>query len=332
MAKQYLVRKGVDLMELQFLGTGAGMPSKLRNTSAVILNLSAEGEGYWLFDCGEATQHQILHTSLKPRKINKIFITHLHGDHIFGLPGLLSSRAFLGGDDPLDIYGPPGLQEWLETTLRITKNHLSYTLRIHEIEEGLIFEDENFRVTMKGLQHVIPCYGFRIEQKPLPGKLLIDKVVEAGVPKGPLLKQLKDGEDVILEDGRIVYSRDVTGEPQEGFTVAILGDTSYCEAAIELAMDSDILVHEATFDIETGNLAKEYGHSTIGDAARVANEAGAKTLIANHISARFMPSDIVKLKEQGKAIFPTLYIAEDFVQYEWKDQQLFESRNHNAVK
>lgn len=313
-------------MELKFLGTGAGMPSKLRNTSAVILNLSAEGEGYWLFDCGEATQHQILHTSLKPRKISKIFITHLHGDHIFGLPGLLSSRAFLGGDDPLDIYGPPGLDEWLKTTLRITKNHLSYELRIHEIGEGVIFEDENFTVTAKGLQHVIPCQGFRIEQKPLAGKLLIEKAVAAGVPKGPLLKQLKDGEDVTLSDGQVVRSDDVTGEPQEGFTVAILGDTSYCEAAIELAKDVDILVHEATFDIETGNLAKEYGHSTIGDAARVAQEAGAKTLIANHISARFMPSDIAKLKEQGKAIFSALHIAEDFARFEWIDKQLIRSK------
>ena len=97
-------------MELQFLGTGAGMPSKMRNTSAVVLNLSAEGEGYWLFDCGEATQHQILHTSLKPRKIGKIFITHLHGDHIFGLPGLIGSRSFLGGEERLDIYGPSGLE------------------------------------------------------------------------------------------------------------------------------------------------------------------------------------------------------------------------------
>ena len=326
--KRYIVWKGVNHMELQFLGTGAGMPSKMRNTSAVILNLSAEGEGYWLFDCGEATQHQILHTSLKPRKINKIFISHLHGDHIFGLPGLLSSRAFLGGDDPLDIYGPPGLREWLETTLRITKNHLSYALRIHEIEEGLIFEDDHFSVTTKGLQHVIPCYGFRIEQKPLAGKLLIDKAVEAGVPKGPLLKQLKDGEDVTLVDGRVVYSRDVTGQAQEGFTVAILGDTSYCEAAIELAKEADILVHEATFDVETGNLAKEYGHSTIADAARVASEANARTLIANHISARFMPSDIANLKEQGKAIFPALYIAEDFAQYEWKEQALFRIKNH----
>lgn len=306
-------------MELQFLGTGAGMPSKLRNTSAVVLNLAAEGEGYWLFDCGEATQHQILHTSLKPRKIGKVFITHLHGDHIFGLPGLIGSRSFLGGDEQLDIYGPVGLREWLETTLRITQTHLNYELRVHEIGEGVVFEDDHFLVTAKSLQHVIPCFGYRIEQKSLPGKLLIDKAKEAGVPNGPLLKQLKDGEDVTLDDGRVVQSQDVTGEPQQGFTVAILGDTSYCVAAVELAQHADIIVHEATFDMDTGNLAKEYGHSTIGDAARTAKEAGVTTLIANHISARFMPSDVAKLKEQGEAIFPVLHIAEDFARFEWKD-------------
>lgn len=314
-------------MELQFLGTGAGMPSKMRNTSAVVLNLSAEGRGYWLFDCAEATQHQILHTSLKPRKISKVFITHLHGDHIFGLPGLIGSRSFLGGNEPLDIYGPVGLREWLETTLRITNTHLNYELQIHEIEDGIVVEDDEFLVMANSLQHVIPCLGYRIEQKPLPGKLLIDKVKEAGVPNGPLLKQLKDGEDVTLEDGRIVRSYDVTGEPQDGFTVAILGDTSYCATAVELAQDADILVHEATFDIDTGNLAKEYGHSTIGDAARVAQEAGVTTLIANHISARFMPSDVAKLKEQGEAIFSTLHIAEDFARFEWKDGAVIESRS-----
>ena len=306
-------------MELQFLGTGAGMPSKMRNTSAVALNLSAEGQGIWLFDCGEATQHQILHTSLKPRKIGKVFITHLHGDHIFGLPGLIGSRSFLGGHERLDIYGPPGLNEWLETTLRITQTHLNYELCVHEIEEGIVVENEAFVVTAKSLQHVIPCLGYRVEQKPLRGKLLIEKARAAGVPNGPLLKQLKDGEDVTLADGRIVESRDVTGEPQAGVTVAILGDTSYCAAAVELAQGADILVHEATFDMSTGDLAQEYGHSTIGDAAQTAKEANVTALIANHISARFMPSDVAKLKEQGEAIFPNLHIAEDFARFEWKD-------------
>lgn len=307
-------------MELIFLGTGAGMPSKQRNTSSVVLNLSAEKEGYWMFDCGEATQHQLLRTSIKPRKINKIFITHLHGDHLFGLPGFLGSRSFLGGEEKLTIYGPVGIKQWIEVTMHITRTHLTYPLDIIEVQEGgVLFENEHFTVTTKELQHVIQCFGFRIEQKPLPGKLFIEKAFEAGVPKGPLLKRLKEGEDVRLDDGTIVYSKDVTGEAQKGFTVAILGDTRICSAAKELAQDANILVHEATFDMETGDLAKEYGHSTIGHAAQTAKEANVDVLIANHISARFMPSDLAKLKEQGQAIFPELLIAEDFSQYEWKN-------------
>lgn len=298
------------------------MPSKQRNTSSLILNLSAEQAGYWMFDCGEATQHQLLRTSIKPRKINKIFITHLHGDHIFGLPGFLGSRSFLGGEEELVIYGPVGIREWILTSLRVTKTHLTYPLKIEEIEEGVIFEDDQFIVRTQELQHVIQCYGFRIEQKPLPGKLLVEKAFESGVPKGPMLKRLKDGEDVELDDGRIVYSDDVTGEPQSGFTVAVLGDTQYCSSAVELANEADILVHEATFDNETGDLAKDYGHSTIGDAARTAEEANVKALIANHISARFMPADIANLQEQGSTIFPNIHIAEDFSHFEWVNEQL----------
>ncbi|MGN7387677.1 ribonuclease Z [Sporosarcina sp. SAFN-015] len=309
-------------MELFFLGTGAGMPSKQRNTSSLIVNLSAEQGGYWMFDCGEATQHQLLKTSIKPRKINKIFITHLHGDHIFGLPGFLGSRSFLGGEDELIIYGPVGIKEWIMTSLRLTKTHLTYPLKIEEIDEGVVFEDDQFKVCTLELEHVIQCFGFRIEQKPLPGKLLVDKAFESGVPKGPLLKQLKDGDDVELADGSIVYSKDVTGDAQKGFTVAVLGDTKHCSAAVKLADKADILVHEATFDNETGELASEYGHSTIGDAARTAKEANVKELIANHISARFLQADIANLQEQGSAIFPNVHIAEDFSHFEWKNEQL----------
>ena len=120
-----------------------------------------------MFDCGEATQHQILHTTLKPRKLEKLFITHLHGDHIYGLPGLLGSRSFLGGDEPLTIYGPTGLKNWIEVTLATFNTHVKYPLTIIEIEEGIIFEDEQFIVEAKLLEHVMPCFGYTVTQKPL---------------------------------------------------------------------------------------------------------------------------------------------------------------------
>ncbi len=295
------------------------MPSKQRNTSALALKLLEERGSFWLFDCGEATQHKMLHTTLKPRKLEKVFITHLHGDHIFGLPGMLGSRGFLGGSGRLDLYGPKGLREWVEVTLRISRTHLNYELAIHEVDEGTIFEDDSFIVRALPLDHVVPCFGYRIEQKPLPGKLLIDHAKASGVPKGPLLRELKEGRDITLEDGTVVRSRDVTGPPQPGFTVTILGDTRFTANAVKLAQDADVVIHEATFDQESAQLAGPYGHSTIVDAAKTARLAGAGTLIANHISARFLPEDAEHLAAEAAQVFSPVEIAEDLAEYEWKN-------------
>lgn len=303
------------MMELQFLGTGAGMPSKERNTTAIVLNLLEERGTMWLFDCGEATQHRILHTPIKPRKIDKIFITHLHGDHIFGLPGFLGSRSFLGGTEPLTIYGPAGIREWVETTIRLSGTHLTYDLYIQEVEEGVVFEDEQFTVRAAWLSHVIPCLGYRIEQKPIAGALQVEKARELGIPKGPLLGQLKRGEDVTLPNGQIVRSADVVLPPKDGATVTILGDTKYCEAAILLAQHADVVVHEATFDGDTTHLAAQYGHATNIEAAHVAQQAGATHLILTHISARFVGEQVTKLQQQAASVFAKTYIAYDFAAY-----------------
>ena len=305
-------------MQLLFLGTGAGMPSKLRNTSALALKLLEERGAVWLFDCGEATQHQILHTTLKPRKIEKIFITHLHGDHIFGLPGLLGSRSFQGGDEVVEIYGPPGIREFVESVLRISRTHLNYPIRFIEKMEGLLFEDELMTVTAMELDHVIPSCGFRIEQKPLAPKLLIERAKELGVPKGPLLAKLKSGQDIQLENGNLVKSADVTEPGQQGFIVTILGDTRFCRNAVELGRGADVLVHEGTFDADTEKLAGEYGHSTILEAAETAQKANAKTLIVNHLSARFLPEDEKKMVKDMKKVHEDSYIAHDLEEFEWR--------------
>ena len=313
-------------MQLQFLGTGAGMPSKERNTSALVVKLLEERGTVWLFDCGEATQHQILHTTIRPRKVEKIFITHLHGDHIFGLPGFLSSRSFLGGEDTLTIYGPRGLKEWITASFNVSKTHLTYPIEFVEVEEGVVFEDELFVVTAQLLEHVLPCYGYRIEQKPLKGELLIEKARELGVPKGPLLGKLKNGEDITLGNGRTVLSSEVTAPSKKGFIVSILGDTKYCGSAIDLSRHADIIVHEATFDHKTEHLAASYGHSTNVEAARVAKEANAKNLILNHISSRFLANDLEALLFEAKEIFSDSFIANDFSTFEWKNSKLLENR------
>lgn len=182
-------------MQLEFLGTGAGSPSKQRNVASVALRLLEERNAIWLFDVGEATQHQILNTTIRPRKIEKIFITHLHGDHIFGLPGLLSSRSFQGGTEPLTIYGPVGIKRYVQTSLQVSESRLSYPLHFVEItDDGELFNDHGFKVIARKLDHKIACFGYRIEEADHPGELQVEKLREQKVPSGPIYGQLKAGK------------------------------------------------------------------------------------------------------------------------------------------
>ena len=299
-------------MELFFLGTGAGVPAKLRNVTAIALKLLEERGSIWLFDCGEATQHQILHTSIKPSRIENIFITHLHGDHLYGLPGLLASRSFQGGESKVTIYGPAGLKAFVETSLSVSGTYLKYPLEIVEISEGVLFEDEQFIVEARKLEHGIPSYGFRIIEKDRPGTLLVDKLKEAGVTPGPLYKKIKEGISVTLEDGTILEAARFVGPKQKGRVVTILGDTRICEAAQELARNADILVHEATFAKGEEALAYDYYHSTTTQAAETAKHANVKTLCITHISSRYDRNAAEELLQEARSIFSNSEIAADF--------------------
>lgn len=300
-------------MKITFLGTGSGVPAKHRNVASIALHIDDKESSLWLFDCGEATQHQILHTSLKPRKISKIFITHLHGDHIFGLPGLLSSRSFQGGETPLTVYGPKGIKDYIEISLSVSMTHVKYPLNIIEFdEEGLVLEEEDYRIIGKKLVHGIPSYGFRIEQKDMPGALLMEKVKESGIPAGPHYQQLKEGKSIELADGRIFHGADFVGPPKKGKVVTILGDTRYNELSVELAIEADVLVHEATFAAGDALLAHEYFHSTTVQAAKVAHEAGVGQLLLTHISARYQKDDVLVLEKEARGIFPRVKVVGDF--------------------
>ncbi len=299
-------------MNLLFLGTGAGVPAKLRNVSALALMLLEERNAVWLFDCGEATQHQILYTSLKPRKIEKIFITHLHGDHIFGLPGLLGSRSFQGGTSELTVYGPKGIREFLEVSLKVSGTHLKYSLTIIEFADGMIFEDSQFKIEALLLDHAVPSFGFRITEKDKQGTLDAKKLLEAGIPPGPIYKRLKDGETVTLDDGRTVNGSNFVGPPQKGRVLAILGDTRPCTNAVELARDADLLVHESTFSGENEEMAREYFHSTTLQAAAIAREANVRQLCLTHISSRYTKEDWDRLEKEAQSVFHETKVVSDF--------------------
>ncbi|KRL03223.1 ribonuclease Z [Liquorilactobacillus capillatus] len=302
-------------MELEFLGTGAGSPAKTRNVTGIALKLLEEINEIWLFDVGEGTQHQILRTTIRPRKIRRIFITHLHGDHIFGLPGFLSSRSFQGAqkNEPLTIYGPKGLQDFVQASLRVSQTKLSYRINFVVLNsEETIFEDDHFRVVTKYLDHRIECFGFRVEEKDYPGELMVDKLRAEHVPAGPLYGQLKAGQTVTLADGRIIRGQDYLGAPKKGRTIAILGDTRQTANIALLAQNADVLVHESTFAKNEEQLAHNYYHSTCVQAAKVAKKAKVKKLILTHISARYVGKKANMLQKDAQKVFKNTKLANDF--------------------
>ncbi|MBC2183347.1 ribonuclease Z [Listeria sp. FSL L7-0233] len=298
-------------MELIFLGTGAGVPSRGRNVTSIALSMLNERNTIWLFDCGEATQHQIMRSQIKLSKLEKIFITHLHGDHIFGLPGLLSSRSFQGGESDLTIYGPAGIEEYVETSLRLSGTRLTYKIIFNEIEPGLIFEDKMFSITVDELDHGLRSFGYRIIEKDKPGALDAKKLIAAGVEAGPIFQKLKNGETVTLADGRVIDGKDYIDEPQKGKIISIFGDTKATDSELGLALNADVLVHEATFEGDKEKLAGEYMHSTTLQAASLAKKANVKKLILTHISSRYDRDASKELLIEAQSVFENTEIAYD---------------------
>lgn len=306
---------GGIILELIFLGTGAGVPSKERNVSALALSLLQEQNSIWLFDCGEGTQHQILHSSIKPRKVNKIFITHMHGDHIYGLPGFLSSRSFQGGTTPLTIYGPKELKQFVETSLQLSETHLAYPISIVEVADKMELELDRFTVYVELLDHGIPSFGYRIIEKDKPGELLVDKLKSLGIEPGPIYQQMKENETVTIPNKGIIYRKDVVGPPKQGKIITIIGDTRYSPRFVSLARNADVLVHEATFRHDKEMLAHQYFHSTTSQAARLALESNCKQLILTHISSRYQQEENDQLLQEATAIFPNTKLAYDFSKF-----------------
>lgn len=303
-------------MEITFLGTGAGIPSKERNVTAIYLNLLQEIKTAWLFDCGEATQHQILHTTIKPRKISKIFITHLHGDHIFGLPGFLSSRSFLGGTEPVTIYGPKGIRDFVEASLGVSETHLAYQLHFVNLEPGVLFSDEYATVECVLLNHNIVSYGFKITEKDKIGELNVRKLMENGIKPGPVYREIKENIQVTTENGTVLLQKDFLGEPKKGKVITLFGDTKYMPEHVDFIREADCLVHEATFDADKEQLAIDYGHTTTAQAAALAKSANVGKLILTHFSSRYQESDQVQLLAEAQEIFPKTFLANDFATFE----------------
>lgn len=300
-------------MEFIFLGTSAGVPTRSRNVTAALLNLQHPTQpGLWLFDCGEGTQHQMLSTAFNPGKLERIFISHLHGDHLFGLPGLLCSRSMAGNPHPLTIYGPKGLREFTETALRLSGSWTDYPLEIIEITAGEILDDGLRKVTAYTLEHPLECYGYRVEEHDKPGALDAKALKAAGVKPGPYFQDLKAGKSVVLEDGRRIHGADYLAAPIAGKSVAIFGDTAPCAGAYELAKGVDVMVHETTLETSMEEKANSRGHSSTRQAALLAKEACVGRLIITHVSSRYDAEGCRRMLAECQAIFPATELAYDF--------------------
>jgi len=244
----------------------------------------------------------------------------MHGDHIFGLPGLLASCGMAGtGQQQIDIYGPPELGKYLDACRRYSKTQSSYPIKVHITAPGKVYEDEDYVVSCQRLKHRIPAHGYRITEKDRTGHFDVKKAAALGIPPGPLYGNLKRGEVVTLADGRKIKGSDLCGPPIIGRKLAYCTDTVFCESAIELAENADVLIHEATFSHQDADMAYQRMHSTSTMAAQVALAAQVKQLIMTHFSPRYAPGNTVQLSDllaEAQAIFPKTMMAKDFLTYD----------------
>lgn len=299
-------------MSLQFevtiLGSGAALPTSQRNPSAQYISCN---DRHLLIDCGEGTQNQLRKFGIKLQKISHIFISHLHGDHFFGLVGLLSSMHLLGRDKGITIYGPPELEQLIRPQLEIGGARLAFPLNFIAVkasEPGLIFEDKLVEVTAFPLRHRIPTCGFRINEKPRERSLDGDQF-RADKLSLELIPALRRGEDVTLPDGRIILADDYTFPPKPPRSYVYCSDTAYDESILPYITGADVLYHEATFLESMSDRAKETFHSTALQAAKIAQKAGVQRLFLGHLSARY--NDGLEHHAEAKVIFAEVMVVED---------------------
>ncbi|MGU0161621.1 ribonuclease BN [Escherichia coli] len=299
-------------MELIFLGTSAGVPTRTRNVTAILLNLQHPTQSG--LGCLTAVKAPSISYCIPPLTLENWtrFYQSPSWRSSFGLPGLLCSRSMSGIIQPLTIYGPQGIREFVETALRISGSWTDYPLEIVEIGAGEILDDGLRKVTAYPMEHPLECYGYRIEEHDKPGALNAQALKAAGVPPGPLFQELKAGKTIMLEDGRQINGADYLAAPVPGKALAIFGDTGPCDAALDLAKGVDVMVHEATLDITMEAKANSRGHSSTRQAATLAREAGVGKLIITHVSSRYDDKGCQHLLRECRSIFPATELANDF--------------------
>ena len=296
-------------MRIVLLGTGAALPTPERRTSAAALLY--EGETL-LFDCGEGTQLQLRKAGLRHGRLSRIFITHMHGDHVIGIMGLLMTMELSGRERPIELYGPPALADYVATSTRLLSTGFSYPIIFHEARAGVVCQTDSYTIESLPLNHRILTYGYALQEQDRPGTFDVARAEALGVPKGPLYGHLQRGHAVTLSSGRTVHPHDVLGPPKRGRRVAYCLDTRPCPEGATLARDADVLLHDSTLAPGAEQEAAQKGHSTSRQAAVLAKEAGVKRLVLTHISSRY--TDARELLRGLEGLHDEVIVARDLME------------------
>lgn len=310
-------------MRITTLGTSSGIPTRHRNVSATALQPES-GKDWYLIDCGEGTQHRVLQSRLSIGSLQAIFITHLHGDHCFGLFGLLASMQMMNRQKPLTIVAPEPLRNMLETVFQTSQTHLDIEIDyVLADTEGVLFEDRHFSVSSIELSHRVPCWAYQFKEKPLKRQLNVAALEREGVPKGPLWQRLHQGETVTLDDGRVFKGEDYWALPDPPRKVIVAGDNDQPELLLPAMRESHLMLHEATYsepmlqEVEAKSGEYSVQHSSALRVAKAAAQAKLPNLILTHFSARYQfsskaPHSIEELRREARSVYSgRLAMAED---------------------
>lgn len=297
-------------MQIVFLGTSGSWPTPKRNVSAVAVK---RGPEIVLFDCGEGTQRQFMLSPLSFMQVSRIFLSHFHGDHFLGLPGMVQSMSMNGREVPLEVHGPRGVEQLVGEILSLGYFTPGFAVKAKEIPPGGQVDCGEYAVKAFEAVHTVPGLSYVLEEKPRPGRFSVERAEALGIPIGPMYSRLQEGETIRIGD-RTIRPDDVLGPPRRGRKIVYTGDTMPHDALVEVARQADVLIHDATSDAALEEKANRYGHSSSRQAAKVAKEAEVGLLVLTHLSPRY--DDPTTILEDAKRIFGNVRVAEDFMELE----------------
>ena len=296
-------------MEAFILGSGGMMPLPYRHLTSVLLRRDGE---LFLFDGGEGTQVSLRRLNLKWKKINAIFVSHTHADHVTGLPGILMLSAQVERSEPLYIYGPPKIAEYIETSRKVLDMYINYPIVVKEITAPcVVHSGDGYYVRAFPLEHTKTCVGYTLEELDRPGEFNPEKARTLNVPCGPLWSQLQNGQPVQSADGKTVTPEEVLGQKRSGRKFSFVTDTLYLPSIAREVMGSDLLICEGMFEDELIAQAREKKHMTASQAATIARDSHSKRMCMSHYSPRYTDRDLQKLLEQAQRIFPEAELSRD---------------------